>query len=987
MSYTLICLAKNKEIIVKTIITRTLTGALLLISATGAHAASTLENELYRISLTLPPGAAPSITVLHKFSDITRTLAPTLRVVYSPSDPLLVASSLDGFPGIVGWRNGGKAPSNNIYRCEGVSVSATGGSRMDDRLLFSLPPNPYGEASLEVHLPAGSEAPSITMGIKSTQDGWFSLGFTGLDPVSPDKLDFLYQPLTWSWKRFPSAPCLTEEAYATTAAAFINTAGFTEGIAPAPEMIPYRYAFSTHWNKAGDPNDSMWKSFPKDGPKGNSLFALSIRNNEGLAQPALFAPIFGGANSYIKKGAGYRFTCKYLLAPGDWVAGSEFLLRNIFKYRNERQNAACSLNDTFDNMLAFAMNDTYSGWKPDLKASDYRFDVPGAVKNVSALHPLSLALVTGNPEIYRLRALPMIEYVMSRERFLFSNDTTPNQAQGPSHRLTGPCVDIGELAGLHLMTRGRTSAFAEETKRLFGKTRKLNLEVETGGGSWQDYLARYQIHKDPEDLEKAKAGADHYLHQVFDSYSTRFKDFPAHEFTTDFTIKIYDLKQMHEASGEKRYLDAALVGARHIVLWSRSHPAAPDLNITVNPGGRKEGVFPGRRFNSVKGLDTFVNMDVTSWLPEKQVPAWHTSLVGTVPEAQNTYMFGPVMLTHHAAWMLRLAKESGDNLLRDTAYNAILGRYENFPGYYFTSLNTDVYQLADYPMRPFLDVKYNALFYNHVWPHLALLMDFLVSDFYYRSGGGIDFPSTYAPGYAFLASKTYGHQPGKFMGHENLRLWMPSRALRTSSVALNHLFGIGEDALFLALANTSPAPVRQTLRMNPSVVPWSAGKTYQVRILDDTGAVQRTTTCTDGELDISVPANGLVALKIEGLDPQALLLDRYVAPTGTTPPGKRFIRQTGTDPQAGTTTAMILQTFPQFADFYLFSDRTPDDWKSAQLEYRIGTGAWQTITDPVYPFEFEAHLREPHAPIEYKLTALTKEAKEITVTTGKLNTP
>jgi hypothetical protein len=963
-------------------------GALTLITATTlVHAASPLENDLYRISIVSSPGAPPVIAVEHKPGGITRNLAPSMRIAFSSTDPQLVPSRADGFPGVVGWKKGGKVPDNNIHKCEGSTVSATAATQVDGRMVFTLAPNPYGTARLEISLPAGSEAPSITMGIRSARDGWFSLGFTGLDPVSPDKLDFLYQPLTWSWKRFPTTSCLTEEAYVTTAAAFINTAGFTEGIAPAPEMIPYRYALSTHWNKAGDPTDRMWKDFPADGPKGNSLFALSVRNNAGLAQPALFAPVLGGTNSFLKAGADYQFICKYLLAPGDWVAGSEFLLRKIFKYRNERQNATCSLNDTFDNMLAFAMNDTYSGWNPELKASNYRFDVPGGVKNVSALHPLSLALVTGDPEIYRLRALPMIEYVMSRERFLFSNDTTPNQAQRPSHRLTGPCVDIGELAGLHLMTRGRTSAFAEETKRLFGKTRKLNLEVESGGGSWQDYLARYQIHKDPTDLDKAKAGADHYLKQVFDNYSTSFKDFPAHEFTTDFTIRIYDLHQMYEVTGDKRYLDAAVVGARHIVLWSRSHPAAPDSTITVNPGGKVDGIFPGRRFNSVEGQNSFVKMDVTSRLPEQRVPAWRTSLVGTLPEAENTYMFGPVMLTHHAAWMLRLARESGDTLLRDCAYNAILGRYESFPGYYFTSLETDIYQRADYPMHPFLEEKYNALFYNHVWPHLALLMDFLVSDFHYRSNGGIDFPSVYAPGYAFLSSRTYGHKPGKFMGNGNVRLWMPSRALQSGAVALNHLFGIGEDGLFLALANTSPAPVRHTLRLNPSVIPWNAGQTYQVTILNAQGAVEGRTRSTNGELEVSVPANGLMAYKIEGLGAQAVVLDRYAAPTAKAPAGERFIRHSGPDALTGTTTAMIAQTFPQFADFYLFSDRTTEHWKSARLEYRIGGGVWQTAEDGAYPFEFGAHLPDPHAPLEYKLTATTNDAKDVSVTAGELNSP
>jgi hypothetical protein len=808
------------------------------------------------------------------------------------------------------------------------------------------------------------------MGIKTAKKGWFSLGFTGLAKIQPANLDFLYQPLTWSWKRFPSKSCITEEAYATTAASFINFNGLTEGIAPSSEMIPYRYALSTHWNKAGDEKDKMWKVFPLNGPKGNSLFGLSIRNSEGLAQPMLFAPILGGDKSLMNANQTYTFKCKYLLTSGDWTRGIDFLLRNIFKYKNERQNATSTLNQTFDNMLKLALNDTYSGWNSEFKASDYRFDVPGAVKNVSALHPLSLAMVTGNEDIYKRRALPMIEYVMSRERFLFSNDIRLNQAQNPSHFLKGPCVDIGELSGLHQFTKGQTSAFSLELNRLFGKTRKLNLEVETGGGSWQDYLARFQISHDNRDLEIANAGAEKYLKNVFDSYSTQFSDFPAKEFTTDFTTKVYDLFQLYETTNNKRFLDAALVGLRHILLWTRSYPAAPDSLITVNKGGKVEGVFPGRRVSPLVDNHSFIKSDVTSYVPEHKIPAWQSSLVGLVPEAQNTYMFGPVMLNHHAAWMLRLAKIAKDTLLRDAAYNAVIGRYSNFPGYYFTSLQTNVYQKEDYPMKPYSDVKYNAIFYNHIWPHLALLMDFLVSDFYYRSNGNIDFPSVYAPGYAFLTSKVYGNQAGTFMGNKGVRLWVPQGAISSSSIALNHIFGVTNKDLYAAFANTSPKIVKQTVRLNSSVIPWNSDKTYKVTIYNADGSIIGATTFKNGLLNVNVPANGLIAYKIEGLETQVALFQKQDYSSVKPSPTNRFKREVNSYSPMGITTAMIIQTFPQYANFYVFSDRTEKDWKSAILHYKIGDDLWKSIEDNSYPFEFDVHLSSPDSSLIYRLEAI-----------------
>ena len=188
-----------------------------------------------------------------------------------------------------------------------------------------------------------------------------------------------------------------------------------------------------------------------------------------------------------------RVTCS---PPATGTPGIQHVLRDVFAYRAERQNATISLNDTLDNMIAFAMDDAYSGWVPELKGFDYKWDVPGTVKVVSALHALGVALVTGDREIYRRRALPLIEYVMSREKYLYATDEAITY-QNPSHFLRGPCVEIGELAGLFAMSGGKSVAFRREAERLFGKPRRLNLLTDTGGGTWQDALAMYRITGEP----------------------------------------------------------------------------------------------------------------------------------------------------------------------------------------------------------------------------------------------------------------------------------------------------------------------------------------------------------------------------------------------------------------------------------------------------------------------------------------------------------
>ena len=70
----------------------------------------------------------------------------------------------------------------------------------------------------------------------------------------------------------------------------------------------------------------------------------------------------------------------------------------------------------------------------------------------------------------------------------------------------------------------------------------------------------------------------------------------------------------------------------------------------------------------------------------------------------------------------------------------------------------------DYPLRkgdPYR--RYNQLYLNHVWPHIALLEDYLISEAFTRSGGKINFPSCYAQGYVYLQSKVYGASPAHSM--------------------------------------------------------------------------------------------------------------------------------------------------------------------------------------------------------------------------------
>lgn len=958
---------------------------LLLICCTDSRAQLRIENKYYSVQPAAGFQQSPAFTVTCKANRLQRTIVPKVQLVFTAKQPALTSSSMDGQPGVVAWKTE-NGVTQDISSLGSKDLIAQSYQIKNNQLAFSFPDQKEAGVSLVVKFVTGEQAPVFELSLQAHQTGEFSLGFTGMPPVDSADIDFVYQPLTWTWKRFPSHFALTEEAYANTAAVFTNHNGYTEGLAVSLADIPYRYALSAQWNNAGKKDNKFWSVFPADGPKANSLFGMAIRNPAGKAQPIIYAPLPGTASAKLNKGEKHRIGLVYLLYPGNWQQGAGYLLSSIFHYRTERENARVSLNTTLDNMLAFAMNDAYSGWNTPLKASNYQFDVPGSVKNVSALHPLSLAVITGNDTIMQRRALPMIEYVMSREKFLFTTSDTPHQAQQPSHLLKGPCVDIGELAALDQFSQGYTPAFSLEANRLFGQSRQLNMNTETGGGSWQDHLARYRLYRQAGDLQKAIEGANAYLKQVYHNYSKTFFDSPGLRdkgagFTTDYGYRLYDLFELYLETKNKDYLQAAVTGARQLLLWTRSNPAPPAGNIVVNKNNEVKGIFPGRRTSAVEG-SPFVPMDETTHVPQEEIPAWQTSLNGLIPEAPNTYAFGPVMLAHHAAWLLRLAHYSGDTLLRDAAYNAIIGRYANFPGYYFTSLHTDVYQRAGYPMHPFPDVKYNAIFYNHVWPHLALLVDFLVADFYYRSNGKIDFPGTYAPGYAFLTSQVYGANRGTVMGNNNVQLWMPANALHADGIAFNYLMGHTEQDVFVAFANTAPRVITEHITLNKNVIPWQAEKSYAVVVYDSHGKAKNG-VLKNGVLSITLPAGGFNCIQIKGIYPTT---KKEAGPTGSPQNKNRLLRCTATEDSTAAATAMIIQPNAQLAVFYLYCNKTEKEWKQCSLRYRVNDSQqWTVVTDASYPFEFDLSLSHTGEVVTFEITAVKQDGSTISFPVQTIN--
>jgi hypothetical protein len=105
-----------------------------------------------------------------------------------------------------------------------------------------------------------------------------------------------------------------------------------------------------------------------------------------------------------------------------------------------------------------------------------------------------------------------------------------------------------------------------------------------------------------------------------------------------------------------------------------------------------------------------------------------------------------------------------------------------------------VYSRPDYPYNNNL---HGLFYYNHIWPQIAMLFDYLISDTFVQSQSKIDFPHEFVPAYAYLKSRVYGNNPGKFYNDNNVNLWMPKQYAEYKQRTDKLLLAVMETAIFM----------------------------------------------------------------------------------------------------------------------------------------------------------------------------------------------
>lgn len=864
----------------------------------------------------------------------TLTIYPRFIVLYRTDDPKLHYENSTGplkqFADGVNlpcWNGNRGAPmtANYFEAGDNINPKAFDAKTTASTVEWSFTSDPLFDLKATLSFPDNTTEPVISFMLHTKQAGYFSVGYAGMPELNPKKADAIWQPWIWQEKRFPQTSYLSVAEMCSLPSTMVEKAGYTYGLITDPAEIPFQL-----------PNLAA----------GNLRFGVLLRNQQGNAQPMVFAPVLGNTESKFNAGQTYSFRIRVLNHKGSQLETHRYVAEQIFGFKDYRKNVFNNLNQTAENMVRYGMDDLASGWNPELKGFDYTADVAQTVKVVSGMHPLSVSFITDDENIYRRRAVPMIEFNLSRERFLFTIKKGVD-GQNASSRLVGPGIEVSELAALDNFYKGQSPGFEYFADSLKNTTRILNLKTKSYGDSWANLLGLYKMNHNAVLLAQAKKKADEYIAKQIATPQTDFSmagsdhfgnmaaDLSS-QFWTDYAPLWIELLDLYEVTHEQRYLDAAVKGAKLYTEYVWFNPVVPDSTITIN------------------GQPT---------------EAWRVSQIGMTPEASNTFNWNPaIYLTHFAPHLLRLAHYMHDDYFRNIARSAVIGRYSNFPGYQIYRSFGFSAARPDYPYNLNL---HGLFYYNHIWPMIAMLYDYLISDVYAQSDGAISFPNQFVPAYAYLKSKVYGYSAGKFYDDNNVNLWMPAQLLKIGNEQVNYVSGYGNNNFYVALTNQSKEEVNTDVSINPTLLPFDARKTYSVRIWVNNKPAQAV-QMIGGKMKVTLPPGGIAALAVNGLPVVTQFQKKVFRGDSAAVAQANGLRIMNTP--YGKLSAMLLGLGNDVNTAYIWLDAQGDQFDTVELQYRAaGSDKWTTVSDSSFPFEFSIPFDKKS--IDYKLDYLKGKAK------------
>lgn len=719
------------------------------------------------------------------------------------------------------------------------------------------------------------------------------------------------------------------------------------------------------------PAEQLPLQFEPSGTANNQRLGMSLINNEGDVQPILYAPQYG-TYSAMTAGSTYRFTVGLYAETGKTIYDAySDILRSEYDYSAYRENVGSgSLNDAMYNMIDLLKIEpqgddsvnyvpSQSGWWNRAKGF-IDIENQDSIRTAASSILLGAYYLTGDDQLYNTRALPMLEHGVSRNERGWSPKGAPVYGDPSLWKMAAVPFDVSTISAFYEMTRGQNAglhALGLEEYRFRNPDQFVR-------GPVIQPLMTYRMTGDNRYLQEAIAAADKYIASDIDTPSTAIPD--RNNFFYNYGKLWVEILELYEETKDPKYLDAAHKEAKRYASIFVARPV-PEGQITIPQPS------PFRYDLAFRWSPENMYPYTRSRLPEdepgasKQVDSWVVSPTGMTFEAGNTSA-AYRMNAQEAPFMLRLASYTGDDLLKDIAHNAVIGRYTNYPGYYYRGL-IQSQQEPDFPLLG--PIAGTSLYYHHAPAQLGQTMDYLVTEQMAKSNGLITFPSIFETDFLWFKYHVFGSQPGSFYGHSDVWLWMPKGIIATDNKQLNWITGESGNRFFIGLSNESHQTQQATVDLNEQLIGFDPGLTYPVTIIRDNGQPEAA-VMTGGQIQTSVSAQGLTAIIIEGMNID-VPLHRTPEQQDTSDKSYFFDTYSPIDAVKG---MLLLKPDETSYNAYIQAKTT----KSATLHYSLDGGTTFTaMPDTIYPIEWSIPVADPSQSFTYYVESEGKQTQARTL--------
>lgn len=636
------------------------------------------------------------------------------------------------------------------------------------------------------------------------QLGWGCVpGFFQGDAIEPDfHLAYMYG------QGLPHLPVVCNENTVTTMASLLtDRQGLTLGVIPEPgyDRKPYTDDRRTH--------GECWRT------------GLSHMTRDGRLCPTAWHPVLGEEGSWLETGGQTRFAFRYTLRRADWYEVFKHAVYDIYGLKEELalRRSRFSLTDRLEAIYRYVCDDSLSLWRTErckgveIGAQAYLGSVVGsekdAMKNADAGAVWMLAAMTGD-SLLRHGRLPYIrnfklmqqgghgnrnhgaalgQYYLSKKGAFVEEWGNHIEPIGITYYTL---IDIGNIllfepqdtllreklregADLLLSLQHPDGSFDVAYDKLTGEA--LFTDLEDLRPTFYGLLVAHRILGERKYLDAALRGADWYVGHAVDR--GRFLGVCGDaRFINDFATvqSAQALLETYEASGNERYLDAAVRAARLYACSVYTHPRSE--NAPVRRKGR----------------------ELRDWqLSQTGLCFEHGGSTGSATKS------GPILLTSHCGLYTRLAAMTGDSLFVDLARTAAIAREE--------FLNPDT-KIATYYWSQF--DRGPGPFPHHAWWQLGWIVDYLLCEAECRSEGLIAFPR------GFVTPKVgpqriTGFAPGHIGKHEANLILRPE-LVRTGCPDLDCLTALSTDGrrLYVVLLGSSAHENRGRITLDVTKLGW-----------------------------------------------------------------------------------------------------------------------------------------------------------------------